>query len=176
MSTLRVNNIQNTSGQANLGKILQVVRAIQPDIFTSTNADGTWENTPGMSATITPRNTSSQIIVMVSLGKVGGLNNNAFRILRNGTAWDVGVAAGSRQRINFSDSNQGRDANHTGSMAWMSVDSPATASAITYQLQHMPENVAGQLFRLNRSWNNSDATQGYNGSAASTIVLMEIGN
>jgi hypothetical protein len=176
MSTLRVNNIQNTSGQPNLGKILQVVRAIQPDVFTSSNADGTWQDTPGMSATITPRNTSSQIIVMVSLGKVGGLNNNAFRILRNGTAWDVGVSAGSRQRINFSDSNQGRDANHSGSMAWMSVDSPATASAITYQLQHMPENVSGQVFRLNRSWNNTDATQGYNGSAASTIVLMEIGN
>lgn len=175
MSTLRVDNIQNTSGQQNLGRILQVVKTVFSDVFTASNADGTWQNTTGMSATITPRNSSSQIIVMVSLGKIGGINNNAFRVLRNGTEWDVGVAAGSRQRIQFSDSNQGRDTNHTGSIGWMSVDSPGTSSAITYQLQHMPENISGTTFRLNRSWSNTDATQGYNGSAASTIVLMEIG-
>ena len=175
MSTLKVNNIQNTSGQQNLGRILQVVRAIQSDVVTSSNADGTWQDTAGMTATITPRNSSSQIIVMVSLGKIGGLNNTAFRILRSGTAWDVGVADGSRPRINFTDSNQGMDANHTGSIGWMSVDSPATTSTITYQLQHMPENISGTRFRLNRSWNNTDGIQGYNGSAASTIVLMEVG-
>lgn len=175
MSTLKVNNIQNTSGQQNLGRILQVVKALQTNVVTSSNADGTWQNTTGMTATITPRNTSSQIIVMVSLGKIAGVNNNAFRILRNSTAWDVGVADGSRQRINFTDSNQGRDNNHTGSIAWMSVDNPATTSAVTYQLQHMPENISGTRMRLNRSWNNTNGTQGYNATAASSIVLMEIG-
>jgi hypothetical protein len=174
MSTLRVNNIQTTAGINNLGRILQVIKTVKSDVFTASNADGTFQDVTGMSASITPVSTNSRILVMVNIGKHAGINNNAFRILRSGTAWDVGVEDGVRPRINFSESNQGRDVNHTGNISWSSVDSPNTTSTITYQLQVMPENTSSTTFRLNRSWANTNGIQGYNGSAASTVILMEI--
>jgi hypothetical protein len=169
-------SVLNSSGRKILnqtGSILQVVQTIKTDTFYSATAE-TWYDVTGMSASITPSSTSSRILVCVNLGKVCGLNNNTFRVTRNGTVANVGDAAGSRQQAQFGDSNQGRDSNHTGSLAYTYIDSPATTSSITYQLSVRAEVISSQGFGLNRTYNDTDGTSGYNSRCASTIVLMEI--
>lgn len=176
ITTLRTGAIQTTAGKAILnttGSILQVVQTIKTDTFYSSTAE-TFYDVTGMSATITPTSSSNKILVSVNLGKVCGINNNTFRVTRNGVVANVGDAAGSRPQSQFGDSNQGRDANHTGSLAFTYLDSPATTSAVTYQLQVRAEVISSQGFGLNRSYTDGDANFGYNFRGVSTVVLMEV--
>ncbi len=178
MSTLKTNEIQTTGGQKLLGSsgsIIQYVQSTKTDTFYSNTADGNWTDVTGMTATITPNNSSNKILVKCFLGKISGLNNNTFRILRGTSIPSViGDTDGSRTRALFSDSNQGRDANHTGSAGFEFVDSPSTTSSTTYKLQVMSENISGQGFGLNRTHSNTNNTNGYNARCASTMILMEI--
>jgi hypothetical protein len=177
MSTIKTNAIQTVAGKPILnstGSILQVVQTIKTDTFYSATSE-TWYDVTGMSATITPSSTSNKVLVEFNLGKVCGLNNNAFRIMRNGSLMPgAGDAAGSRQQAHFTDSNQGRDGNHTGSLSYTYLDSPASTSAVTYQLQVRAEAYTSQGFGLNRSYNDNDGTAGYNSRCSSTVILMEI--
>lgn len=177
MSTIKTNAIQTTAGKPILnstGSILQVVQTVKTDTFYSATAE-TFYDVTGMSATITPSSSSNKVLVQFNLGKVSGLNNNLFRIMRNGSLMPgAGDAAGSRQRGHFTDSNQGRDANHSGSLSYTYLDSPATTSAVTYQLQVMAEVVGSQGFGLNRTNSDTDGPQGYNARCSSTVLLMEI--
>ena len=177
MSTIKTNAIQTVAGKPILnstGSILQVVQTVKTDTFYSGTAE-TWYDITGMSATITPSSTSNKVLVQFNLGKVCGINNNAFRIMRNGSLMPgAGDAAGSRQQAHFTESNQGRDANHTGSLAYTYLDSPASTSALTYQLQVRAEVVSSQGFGLNRTYTNTDGSESYNSRCSSTVILMEI--
>ena len=177
MSTIKTNTIQTVAGKPILnstGSILQVVQTVKTDTFYSGTSE-TWYDITGMSATITPSSTSNKILVEFNLGKVCGLNNNAFRIMRNGSLMSgAGDAAGSRQQAHFTESNQGRDGNHTGSLSYTYVDSPATTSAVTYQLQVRSEFTTSQGFGLNRTYTNTDGSESYNSRCSSTVLLMEI--
>ena len=177
MSTIKTNAITTVAGKPILnstGSILQVVQTVKTDTFYSGTSE-TWYDITGMSATITPSSTSNKILVEFNLGKVCGINNNVFKIMRNGSLMPgSGDAAGSRQQAHFTESNQGRDANHTGSLSYTYVDSPATTSAVTYQLQVRAEVTSSQGFGLNRTYTDTDATQGYNARCSSTVLLMEI--
>lgn len=152
------------------GSILQVIQTIKTDTFTSSAAE-TWTDISGLSASITPSSTSSRIFVHVFMGRVSGTNTVAFRVLRNGGLYNAGDAAGSRPQLHSAEANQGRDANHTGQSIIGYVDSPASTSSVTYQVQVRPE---GSYFGLNRSQNDSDGNNSYNGRSSSTVVLMEI--
>ena len=176
MSTLKTNAIQNTSGKPILnstGGILQVVEGIKTDTFYSSSQETDVDI--GLQASITPSSTSSKILICVTLGKVSGLNNNVFRILRNGSFFKSPASASSRQLRHFSSSNQGCDANHAnGGFGMTLLDSPGTTSALTYKVQGRPEFISGQGLGINRSHNDNNATQGYNARCVSTIVLMEV--
>jgi len=177
MSLIKTNAITTVAGKPILnstGSILQVVQTVKTDTFYSGTAE-TWYDITGMSATITPSSTSNKVLVEFNLGKVCGINNNAFRIMRNGSLMPgAGDAAGSRQQAHFTDSNQGRDGNHTGSLAYTYLDSPASTSALTYQLQVRSEVISSQGFGLNRTYNNTDGSESYNSRCSSTVLLMEV--
>ena len=152
------------------GSIIQAVQTIKTDTFTSGSAE-TWTDITGMSASITPTSSTSKILVHMCLGRVSGTNSVVFRILRNSSLYLSGDAAGSRPQLHTAEANQGRDANHTGQCMFMYFDSPASTSSQTYQVQVRPE---GSYFGLNRSQNDSDGNNSYNGRASSTLILMEI--
>lgn len=176
MSTLKTNAIQNTSGKPILnstGGILQVVEGIKTDTFYS----GTSETDVdiGLQASITPSSSSSKILICVTLGKVSGLNNNVFRILRNGSFFKSPASASNRPLRHFSSSNQGSDANHAnGGFGMTLLDSPGTTSALTYKVQGRPEVISGQGLGINRSHNDNNTNTGYSARCVSTIVLMEV--
>lgn len=157
------------------GAVLQVVTAQKTDPFTTTT--NSYVDVPGLSATITPQNTSSKILVLVGMHLSHIDSDTGFiQLLRNSTQIAMGDALGSFTRCLF----QCRIAGGTGgaSDSYMTnsyhqnwLDSPASASAVTYKLQAWAR--AGTYFAINRSGYQtlSDPNMG---ATTSSITLMEI--
>jgi len=158
------------------GSILQVVQTTKTDTYTTTST-GSFQGITGMSVTITPISTSSRIVIMVSLGiamtwNAGRDRTSAFRVNRNGSATLQGDAAGSRVGSLFRTGSNNSDSNHGWGASFQFVDSPASTSALTYQLFVEPED--GATFYLNRSTNDENTSDAYGARTASAILVMEI--
>ena len=162
--------VYNGTGWGAVGTILQVVSVVKTDVFTTTS--GTFTPVTGLSVSITPSSTSSKILVM-SQTAVGGVTNTRmgqFKITRGGTDVYIGDADGSRIRAVFGGFMTATINAITFSFPINFVDSPATTSTITYQLETR-RNAAGTVF-VNRNAediNDADGTRG-----ASSIILMEV--
>ena len=155
------------------GAMLQVVSTIKPDTFSSTSQT-TFTDITGLSVSITPTSSSSQVLVMVSVGgasmDVGGAE--AFRLVRGSTAIGVGTASGSRQATSWRDYLGSTDGNVAqGGYCFTFLDSPATTSSTTYKLQMIVQGGTGYI---NRSPSDTDVNASYGTRPASTITVMEI--
>jgi hypothetical protein len=154
------------------GSVLQVVSTTKTDTFSMTGL--TFTSVTGLTASITPTSATSKILVIVSM--TCGLSSDSVvftRLMRGGTAIDIGDAAGSR--------TQSTAATYTGGSASVVyqllpqnmnfLDSPSTTSSTTYGVQIKGEDGGVSVF-VNRASNDSD----FPGRArtASTITLMEI--
>ena len=141
MSTLKVDNILNTAGTDNQGKILQVVNNTTPRArYTSTS---TVFIDTGFSVTITPKFASSKILLNVS-GVGYSSNHYAYLdIYRNGTTSISGSATnGNGLTGPQSYHNAGWD-----SLVTFYQDSPNTTSAVTYNLY--ARTTSGTLYLAN---------------------------
>jgi hypothetical protein len=139
------------------GKVLQVVYGSTTGEVASSST--TYADT-NLSATITPSNTSSKVLVLISqqavnkaLGNTG--NGVKLRLLRSSTA--------ILDPITSVAAYTGTDVRNTISVSSAYLDSPSTTSATTYKTQF-----------ANRVSSASVAVQ-YDSAEASTIILMEIG-
>jgi hypothetical protein len=155
------------------GSVLQVVSTIKPDTFSSTSQT-TFTDITGLSVSITPTSSSSQVLVMVSVGGAsidqGGAS--AYRLVRGSTAIGVGTAAGSRQATSWRDFNGSADPNVAyGGYCFTFLDSPATTSSTTYKLQMIVQGGTGYI---NRSTSDADVSATYGTRPASTITVMEV--
>ena len=167
--TLLVNNAAAlTTAAPQSGGVIQTIQTYSTTQISTSSSSFV---TSGIALSITPKFSTSKILVHMCLGRVSGTNSVVFRILRNSSLYLSGDAAGSRPQLHTAEANQGRDANHTGQCMFMYFDSPASTSSQTYQVQVRPE---GTYFGLNRSQNDSDGNNSYNGRASSTLILMEI--
>ena len=167
MSTLKVNALQDTSGTA-LNFIKQVVKTEKGDSF-SFAPSSTPEFSTVCSATITPSSTSSKILIMYSTNTRSSSHNqgNCTRVLRGSTAIGIGDANGSRTRVGMgSFFNSASYRNRCVSQ--VILDSPATTSAITYNLQIGGESNA--TYYVNAGEGNSAA---YNQSCTH-LTLLEV--
>jgi len=137
------------------GKVLQVVHASYST--TTTNNTLSYADT-GLTATITPSNATSKVLVIVTQAGVERTSGNndshlLLRLLRGATTLTtfetlVGYTATSLS-INLG----------TQGITWL--DSPATTSATTYKTQ-FASSIAGITQRVNAE------------NATSSIVLMEV--
>jgi hypothetical protein len=152
------------------GGILQVVSTAKTDTFTTTSS--TYTVVTGLTATITPKSATSKILVLVQLA-YGLVSNNGwgnFKVTGGNTSVYVGDTAGSRVRAVFG-GTMGADGQ--GSLLSSSInflDSPATTSATTYQVE--ARIAAGGAVFVNRPPFDTDGeiiTRG-----ASSITLMEV--
>jgi hypothetical protein len=135
------------------GTVLQVVTG--STATSSTNNSSTYQDS-NLTATITPKSSSSKILVQVSqvFGKSNGNAENRIQ---------VRLMRGSTELI-----TSGNLLNYTATAIYnitgfsmTHLDSPATTSATTYKTQFMnPNNTAGVVAQY--------------GDGTSTIVLMEI--
>jgi len=179
-STIKVNTIQNASGGTPTasdlgldvsGSVLQTVQTVVSTAVSVSAPDGTAASVSGFAATITPSSTSSKILVRSSLNfSASGTTYGGF-YKRNGTTIGVGTAAGSQQEVGFPLGYIPSDANQSVTYSYEYLDSPASTSALTYQLWVNNDNYLGCYF--NRSVNNNNNNTGK--AAISTITLMEIG-
>ena len=183
MSTLFVDSIQpkTTGGNVGItnltpqaGSVLQLVQVVQPDTFAHNN--NTFVNITGMAATITPRSTSSKILVSSIINFGGKFNLYGYvRLLRGSTIIGEPAADGNRQTCHaaLSSDNESNSGNAKMNVcATNFLDSPNTTSAITYQYQIKTYSSA-YFFYLNRSHDNSNNVE--TPRPISTVTLTEIG-
>lgn len=179
MSLLKVNSLQDLGADAVVtngvivpsalpaGSVLQVVSTTKTDTFTTTSTSFT--DVTGLSASITPRSTSSKIYALydVNIGNTFGTNAAVIRFVRDATPVFVGDADGSRtQGSGEGYLDSGVITNVGGSV----LDSPATTSAVTYKIQ-LRATASGTV-AVNRSASDPNTASGLR--AASTITVMEV--
>jgi hypothetical protein len=133
------------------GSVIQVVQAIYSTTVTTTS--GSFSDT-GLTASITPRATSSKILVLINqrIFCPPGTTSSAIQVMRNGTQIYY------INRYGLTDDAASGDGSHFTAKY---LDSPATTSAITYKTQFNRNGGASVVY----AQLDSDA---------STIVLMEI--
>jgi hypothetical protein len=139
--------------------------------------DGAYHDVTGLAVTLTPSSASNKVFVMVTIGAISnGLNAQnlfgAFQVTRNGTAVGVGDAAGSRVQASAGASFS--DRNYVNSAAFSFLDSPATTSAVTYQVQLYSDGSGLTPAVLNRSGGDSNNSQSNNARTASSITAWEV--
>jgi hypothetical protein len=143
----------NATTQASAGCVLQVVNATYSTTTSSTTS--TFVDT-GLSATITPKFSTSKILVIVNQNGVGHNATNTYmflQLLRGST-----VICSFEKQFGY---NSTAANNFSASTGTNYLDSPATTSAVTYKTQ------------MNNQGSGIVYCQAY-GSESSTITLMEI--
>ena len=183
MSTLKVNALQDTSGN-NLSRILQVVQTVKTDgtSFSSVGS-GSFTNTDSSFAiSITPSSSSSLILLggFVNLAVSGGDQGVKMTYRRDGstlsTALDggstispIGDSQGSRTRA----TTGGAIANHGQHSIPISIlDKPNTTSSVTYSLSIGHASSVSRTMYINLVNGESDGAQW--SRFASVFMAMEV--
>lgn len=154
------------------GGILQVVSTTKTDTFTNTST--TFTDITGLSATITPRSTSSKILILAQLSV--GLPNNAggpyFRLTGGNSENYVGDAASNRSRVVHGGSSNVDLSSFLNEYSIQYLDSPSTTSSITYKVQTRQRVSTPGTGYINRTAADSDSESTPRG--VSSITLIEV--
>jgi hypothetical protein len=152
------------------GGILQVVSTTKTDSYTSTATSFT--TVTGLTASITPRSTSSKIMVMAQIASSGAANTVSphFKVTRGGTDVFVGDAAGSRTRAVYGGFQTADTYGTLFSNPITFLDSPASTSSLTYQVE--ARIGSSGTVAVNRSIQDTDNADRVRG--ASSITLIEV--
>jgi len=166
------------------GSILQVIHTTKTNTFTGTSVvdnGGYFIDVTGLSATITPKSSTSKILIITNMyvgtTTVASGYQHSYRLKRTIGATVtfpiLGDAEGGRPqttgRINMYSTT-------TYSMQMLSgthQDSPATTSAITYQVQ-LGGYSGSPVVYLNRAETFQNSAANYDTVPVSTITLMEV--
>jgi hypothetical protein len=143
------------------GGILQVVSTTKNDIFSMTSS--TPAQITGLTATITPKSTTSKILVMVTLTIGNSSGNLQYILLYRDSTFISAPATGTSF---FGTTIQSLAADVDGQpVALTFLDSPATTSATTYSVRVASNS--GTLY-INRRGDSANFT------GTSTITVMEV--
>ena len=148
-----------TTGSPQSGSVLQVVNAVYGTY--TTLASSAYADT-GLAASITPKFSTSKVLVQVTISGAGRSNaavNNALflRLVKNGsTLYYIDETLGYT----------GTTLAQNASSSFSYLDSPATTSSITYNIQMANYNNGGTVWINNYSANA--------GRSNSTLTLWEI--
>ena len=176
-SELRVDRIVPTTGvpTGGGGGIIQTVSTYDTDHIRSTSSTSYVDI---MEATITPINSTSKILVLVSLS-ISKADSYSFlgRVLRNGSA----IAGGDSAATNSTDQSNWEDGVWFNIRAFIYspnththhyLDSPNSTSALTYKVQGKTSGGSGYEFAINVPRNEENYL--YGSPVYSNITLMEI--
>jgi hypothetical protein len=149
----------------------QIVQTIKTDTFTTTSA--TYTTVTGLTATITPSSATSKVLIVVQLTHSmhgAGTGYGHFRLSGGNATTYVGDANGSRIQGVFGGGAETTQTIATFSGSMIYVDSPASASPVTYEVQARTAS-NGAVF-INRSSN--DGNNAFNSRGASSITVIEV--
>jgi hypothetical protein len=169
--------LPTTSGtiltNSSAGTVLQVANAYKTDTQTISSNVPTFVDITGLSVTLTPTSSSSKFLCIwtVTAGDGADQSHGYFRLVRNGTDIALADTAGSRTSASSAVVNSS-----TGGQSLASsnsfLDSPATASAVTYKIT-AAKNGAGINCFINRSSRDVDSANN-DGRSTSSLTVMEI--
>jgi hypothetical protein len=172
MSQLRTNSIVPVGGipaGASGGGIIQVVRASYATQTSSASAS--WVTI--FSASITPRSSSSKILVNPVCTWHSSSNGGYLRVARGGNIIEGSSSGQASQGVCHAGTLYGNGEFMTYSTtqsSWMVIDSPATTSSITYDVQMYA--ASGCTVYINRNQYNSNRI--YDPAGISFLTLMEV--
>jgi hypothetical protein len=145
-------------------RILQVVSVFKADTFSMTGT--TYTDVTGLSVSITPQSSSSQILCMGQISTSATAGEQVFgQLLRGATAIGNSTGGSSINSITTSGVGQSNLAISTNPIFF--VDSPATTSATTYKIQIRTGGAAAVGY-INRRQNDTAL------GASSSLILMEV--
>tara|TARA_B100000945_G_scaffold306514_1_gene294070 strand:- start:545 stop:1069 length:525 start_codon:yes stop_codon:yes gene_type:complete len=126
----------------------------------------------GLSVSITPKFSTSKILVNVSLGSLtnsGRLKRAMMNIVRDSTNVLIGDATTGTECTACVAPRAADDDYAQIPVSFMVLDSPATTSATTYKVQVSRGSDTGTVYV-----NGSAGADSSSGNTASTIVVMEV--
>jgi len=148
------------------GVVTQCVTTVLNTTFITSSA--TYTALTGLSVSITPTYSTSNVLVFGSITGIGQASGTAFQIYNGTTGIGIGSSPGSRVACTTGNgSNDFGYDNDTVRFAW--VDSPATTSSITYSIQMAVQGESGQI---NYTVNDPNSSSGFRGIC--TIFAMEL--
>ena len=155
-------NAQWIGAVSRSGGILQVVSTTKTDVFSTSSTS--FVDVTGLSATITPRSTSSKILVAFSVSSASSADAVAvyFNLVRGSTNIAQSTGGTSRNQTGHSIASESYVIER---LAGTFLDSPATTSSTTYKMQSKVLAATGYVNR------RGDSTLD---GAISTITLMEV--
>lgn len=158
------------------GSVLQVQSTTLTTITSSSIAPGASADVTGLSVSITPKSTTSKVLVTVNMNGLVDVSGSyrayfAAQLKRGATLIGGGTTAGSRVSINASGGyTPGPDINANISFTYL--DSPSTTSATTYQVAAYSPFGGTYSFVVNQCAGDTNAST--TGRLSSTITAMEI--
>ena len=148
------------------GSVVQVLQGIKTGTA-STNSTGFVDT--GLEITITPKSSSSKILVSYA-ANIGTSSSHAFlRLVRNDTPIAIGDAAGNRVQCTHYARHHNNQSLESYCMEFL--DSPSTTSGVTYKLQY---SVASTTYTVTLNHAFTDGDNVYYGRGPSTITVKEI--
>jgi hypothetical protein len=154
------------------GTVLQVISSTKTDTASSTSA--TFVDVSGLSVTITPTSSSSTFLINFNIAFGGVVDAYpAVRLVRNSTNIAIGTSAtGVQLNVTSAGAITASASTYDYKNASMThLDSPATASAITYKVQ-FASPYASLTSYINQQATNTQLTA--NQYPVSSITVMEI--
>mgnify|MGYP003149060097 CR=1 FL=1 len=176
MSTLKVNNITNTSGNpdiGNVGKILQIQSTTKTDSYSATSTSTATDIT-GLSVNITPTGASHKVLVLfnVSMAVDSNFGGQGIILVRNSTQICMATDFGSRTPSTIKAIGGGASSTYYAvSHGQNFLDSPNTTNQVTYKLQHIDASTNNGIY-INREYYSGDSA-GY-GRYTSSITVFEL--
>jgi len=148
-----------------VGSVLQCLSTNKTDAFSTTSTS--YVDITGLSVSITPKFSSSKILVILSLSgsETAGFG---YQLVRGSTAICIGDSGGG-SRKQASGGTSVRDINGVNNGSVNFLDSPATTSSTTYKVQMYVPSATGYINRT-----SADIDANYTIRSASTITVMEI--
>ena len=148
-----------------VGTILQCLSSVKSDVETTTST--TFVTPTDLSVDITPSSANSKFLVMWCFNANGNNAGSCMQIIRDSTPIAIGDASGNRIRstANFHDSND----HGIQTMAGTYLDSPNTASQITYAIQWRSNGLTNYLNRSQIDNDSNDASR-----VISSLTIFEI--
>lgn len=151
------------------GNVLQVVSTALTTYLTVTpGSNYTWADITGLSLSITPKFSTSKIMLLAYVVTSGysGYGTPTLAYNRNGSLIALGTSSVTGQAVTSLNYGPNNTAG-IGAVPMMFLDSPATTSALTYKIQTSGDGGAGTIY-INRRENDTRFC------SISTITAMEI--
>ena len=149
-----------------------VVQAVKFDTQASSLGGGGITAISGLTCTITPSSATSKILVISHVTGAASADAIGFAynviLKRDGTSVGVGTAAGSRIQITSGAAHAGNGGSQN--IGFVFLDSPATASPVDYTLDIHNGVAVGRTLYVNRTHNDSNATDTGRGITAITAI------